>query len=455
MVEIQIDRENTGRRLDKVLFGYLNAADSAFLHKMLRKKNIVLNGKKAEGSARVKEGDVVTLFLAEETLAKFRRADADAKTAVEAYKRAYETVAGDANVPRIHTARNGVYDPNAQRTDAVPADACRPAVLYEDDALLLVNKPQGVLSQKDRSGKPSLNEWAVGYLLETGGISEETLAVYTPSVANRLDRNTSGLMVVTKTRAAARAFAELQKQHAVGKRYHAVVCGKTNLSDTVFETVEACDLFNKMKVSSAKDEDVPSKKRASMMYNRLAYWIEADLSLVSITLTEGRKHQIRAQMANLGYPVLFDDKYGDQSRNRQFAEHLFPGTGSTGMQLLHSFSLTFPEGCDGDHPLAAVSGKTFVAPHPAAFEQMMLSFYEKQTVVYILQCKDTSLYCGWTNDIAGRIKAHNEGKGAKYTRGRGPVHPLYLHAFDTKEEAMKEEARIKALSREEKLALIR
>ena len=420
MKEIRINSENADRRLDRVLAGYLNTADSAFLHKMLRKKNIVLNGKKADGSARVKEGDVVTLYLADETVAKFRTTDAEAEERYAAYRAAYRTVAGN-------------------------------TVLYEDDALLLINKPQGVLSQKDRSNAPSVNEWAVGYLLETGGISEALLGVYTPSVANRLDRNTSGLIVVTKTRAAARAFAELQKQHAPEKNYHAVVCGETNMSDTVFDTVEADTVFNRMTVS-----DVHAEKTPTLTYHRLAYRKDADLSLLSITLSEGKKHQIRAQMANLGHPVLLDEKYGDKRKNRQITEHLLSGTGTAaGMQLLHSFSLTFPEGLAEDHPLADVSGKTFVAPHPAAFEGLMLSFYEKQNVVYILQCKDGSLYCGWTNDIAGRVKAHNEGKGAKYTRGRGPVHPVYLCAFDTKEEAMKEEARIKALSREEKLALIR
>ncbi|MBU5460787.1 GIY-YIG nuclease family protein [Anaerostipes sp. MSJ-23] len=73
---------------------------------------------------------------------------------------------------------------------------------------------------------------------------------------------------------------------------------------------------------------------------------------------------------------------------------------------------------------------------------------------YILKCKDESLYTGWTNDIEHRIKMHNAGKGAKYTRGRGPVELVYLEIFDSKKEAMSQEARIKKLSRKEKLLLI-
>lgn len=77
-----------------------------------------------------------------------------------------------------------------------------------------------------------------------------------------------------------------------------------------------------------------------------------------------------------------------------------------------------------------------------------------KNVTYILKCNDNSLYTGWTNDITHRLKMHNEGKGAKYTRGRGPVELVYLEEFKTKQEAMSREAKIKRLSRKEKLLLI-
>lgn len=77
-----------------------------------------------------------------------------------------------------------------------------------------------------------------------------------------------------------------------------------------------------------------------------------------------------------------------------------------------------------------------------------------KNVTYILKCNDDSLYTGWTNDITHRLKMHNEGKGAKYTRGRGPVKLVYLEEFETKQEAMSREAKIKRLSRKEKLLLI-
>lgn len=79
----------------------------------------------------------------------------------------------------------------------------------------------------------------------------------------------------------------------------------------------------------------------------------------------------------------------------------------------------------------------------------------KSNWVYILKCKDNTLYTGWTTDVQARLKTHNEGKGAKYTRARRPVELVYQAEFETKQQAMVEEARIKKLSRQQKLELIR
>lgn len=80
---------------------------------------------------------------------------------------------------------------------------------------------------------------------------------------------------------------------------------------------------------------------------------------------------------------------------------------------------------------------------------------ERQNVTYILECKDKTLYTGWTNQLEKRLAAHNEGRGAKYTKGRRPVRLVYYETFPTKEEAMRRECEIKRLTRKEKEALIR
>ena len=85
---------------------------------------------------------------------------------------------------------------------------------------------------------------------------------------------------------------------------------------------------------------------------------------------------------------------------------------------------------------------------------MWISGDNYMNYTYIIKCADSTLYTGWTNDITHRLKMHNEGKGAKYTRGRGPVELVYLEEFETKQEAMSREAKIKRLTRKEKLLLI-
>ena len=79
---------------------------------------------------------------------------------------------------------------------------------------------------------------------------------------------------------------------------------------------------------------------------------------------------------------------------------------------------------------------------------------EKKNYIYILKCADGTLYCGWTNDLEKRLKSHNDGKGAKYTRSRLPVSLVYFQEFDTAQEAQKREYRIKQMTRQEKLKLI-
>ena len=416
MRKLIIDSEKAGMRLDRVLAGYLKAADSGFLHKMLRKKNIVVNGKKADGSLRVKEGDTVTLFLAEETIGKFIGQAAGTKTDTERFLRAFETVRGD--------------------------DGAEIGIVYEDDALLLVNKPSGVLSQQDRSKNASLNEWLCGYLLSAGSVTDASLADFSPSVANRLDRNTTGLVVCAKTRSAARAFAAIQKSGLTEKTDLTVVFGKARKTGSVLRTVRQDGHGNRVAVTEREDG-----AGESLSYRLLRYDAEQDASLLSVRLKDGKKHQIRAQLAEEDLPVAGDYKYGNRVRN-----DVWKTVYGVQTQLLHSFLLTFPRITDG--VLRPVSGRTFLAPCDGLFERVLAGLYAGAHVVYIMQCADGSLYCGYTNDIAHRVHAHNSGQGAKYTRGRTPVHPVYIRAFETKEAAMKEEWRIKQLSRTAKLALI-
>ena len=152
MKEFQIRDNEAGQRFDKYLSKLLRNAPKSFFYKMLRKKNITLNGKKATGNEKLEAGDTIKLFLSDETFDKFseQKQAARAVTALE--------------------------------------------VIYEDSDILLINKPAGMLSQPDDSGEPSMVEYLTGYLLEKGELTEEDLRTFRPSVCNRLDKNTSGII---------------------------------------------------------------------------------------------------------------------------------------------------------------------------------------------------------------------------------------------------------------------
>ena len=163
MKEIVIRENEAGQRLDKLLGKYLSQAPKSFLYKMLRKKNITLNGKKAEGKEQTCAGDVVRIFLSDETYAKF---SSGTHQGFQIEK-----------IPSLDPAQ----------------------IIYEDHHILILNKPAGILSQKANPEDVSVNEQILSYLLEKGELTEEELKTFRPSVCNRLDRNTSGLLIAGKT----------------------------------------------------------------------------------------------------------------------------------------------------------------------------------------------------------------------------------------------------------------
>ena len=176
MRAVTIGQNEAGQRLDKFLNKYMKEAGVSFFYKMMRKKNIVLNGKKCTGKEILLIGDEVKLFLAEETLEKFRAPPADysgqkkaAGAETKEYLLAFE---------KLKNIR----------------------LLYEDEDILALDKPAGVLSPERRLWRIfSANEWLIGYLLSQKKLTAEALATFHPSVCNRLDRNTSGLLLCGKS----------------------------------------------------------------------------------------------------------------------------------------------------------------------------------------------------------------------------------------------------------------
>ena len=182
MYQFEISKNEAGQRFDKYLHKLLPKAPSSFFYKMLRKKNIVLNGKKAEGKEKLSVGDQVSLFLSEETFQSFLEINEKKNEYYDAYKKL-----------------KGIQ------------------VVYEGEHMLLLNKPAGILTQKAKENDLSLNEWLIGYLLEHKVISEASLSTYKPSVCNRLDRNTGGLVICACSLAGSQEIGGLIAKREVKK----------------------------------------------------------------------------------------------------------------------------------------------------------------------------------------------------------------------------------------------
>ena len=309
-------QEDAGQRLDKYLQKYLKLAPKSFLYRMLRKKNIVLNGKKADGSEKLKQGDVIRLYLSDETLEKFREED-----------------------------RSYPVWPDLE-------------IVYEDRQVLMVNKPAGMLSQKAAPEDVSLNEYLVGYLLAGGQVTRESLAGFTPGVCNRLDRNTSGLVIGAKTLGAAQEIGRLLKERQAGKYYLALVKGTIRRGERIRGWLMKDRKKNQVTVSREPAEGGAPIETA---YEPLAS--NGTMTLLKVELVTGKTHQIRSHLAGTGHPLAGDGKYGDATFNRYFRERY-----RLNSQFLHSWKIEFPA---MDAPFDALSRRTVTAEPPELFRKIL------------------------------------------------------------------------------------
>ena len=319
-----IEKNEAGQRLDKFLAKYMNEASKSFFYKMMRKKNITLNGKKCEGNEKLAEGDVVKLFLAEDTIEKFSSVQ-------------------------------------VQEVKKVDLD-----ILYEDDEIILVNKPAGMLSQKAKETDESLVEYLIDYLLGSGKLTESGLRAFRPSVCNRLDRNTSGIVAAGKSLAGLQMLSGVFKDRSIHKYYQCLVSGEIRDVKTVDGWLLKDEKKNQVRIlteAEAKrfggrggDEE---PKRIRTKYEPIA--TDGRFTLLKVTLLTGRSHQIRAHLASLGHPIVGDFKYGGVSK-------VNPSGRIVKYQLLHSYRLEFPKLAE---PFVYLSGRVFEAPLPGYFGSVL------------------------------------------------------------------------------------
>ncbi len=326
MKEITITESEAGGRLDKLLFRVLGQAPRSFLYKMLRKKNITLNGKKAQGNEILSSGDTVKIYFSDETYEKFRAAD---------------------DTPDAGKLLN--------------AFAVKPSILYEDSNILLFDKPAGMLSQKAKAEDLSLTDYLNAYLLSEGKMTKEEMALIHPALCNRLDRNTSGLVAAGRSLTGLQTMNRIIKERSLQKYYRCIVAGVVEEDKVLDGYLIKQEKTNTVTVSSGVPEGSSRAKRIVTSYHVIRH--TEDLTLLEVHLITGRSHQIRAHFASVGHPVLGDPKYGDAAINRRYRR-----TCGVTRQMLHAYRIIFPAIAG---PLSYLSGREFTAPLPAVFDELL------------------------------------------------------------------------------------
>ena len=442
MREITIQETESGQRLDKFLRRYLPGAGSGFLYKMLRKKNILLNEKKAEGKEILQAGDSIRVFFTEETIRHFQKTgDSSADQAVSeandpasasAHRKDSDPASGSArrkdNDPASASTHRKDSDPaqgSARRkvNDPISGPALRKAdIIFEDRDVLVINKPAGVLSQGAHPGDWSLVEMVREYLRGTGELTDESALLYMPGVLNRLDRNTSGLVLAAKNLAAARELSELLRTRQIRKEYLALACGRIDSPGHLQGWLTKNTAANQVRITdtpalwkgaehvteaaakeseraagtsaggaehimktAAKDSEGAAVAAAGGAERIETAWtpivlcagevlfgndkesfagrqLPSYFTLLRVDLITGKTHQIRAHLASDGHSLAGDVKYG----NRAVAD-AFRRAWGLDRQFLHAERMTFPADMRCAPQLA---GRTLEAPLPRPLLQI-------------------------------------------------------------------------------------
>lgn len=335
MQRIVIGRETEGQRLNKLLGKYLDDAPQSFIYKMLRKKNIKLNQKKAQGKEILKTGDTVEIFLTDDTIAKFRK---------------------DGQIPDIQEKQD-LKAPFVEYRNPLQ----NIQILYEDADVLILNKPVGMLSQKAKPEDYSLNECIVDYY-HTKNRQE---SLFIPSVCNRLDRNTSGIILAGMSLKGTQELSRLLKNRTLHKYYLTIVYGKIEKSETIRGFLAKKKNHNQVTVyeslSAAEKNSGERPAYIETRYEPVATGQFQDMwfSLLLVKLVTGKTHQIRAHLDSIGHSIIGDGKYGLKSVNALVKREF-----GLKNQLLHACLLKFPE---QDCGLEALAGKEIRAELPDVF----------------------------------------------------------------------------------------
>ncbi len=304
MLRFEIGKNEANMRMDKLLVKLMPTLPKTLMYKYIRMKKIKLNGKRTDISFKAQIGDVIEAYIPDEFATKVE--------------------------PK--------YD-FLSASDKID-------IVYEDENIILVDKKQGLLVHPDKNEyRDTLISRICHYLYKKGEYNPEKDTSFTPALANRIDRNTGGIVIAAKNAAALKILCDKIKSRELDKRYLAVVHGKLKQKEALLEGYLFKDeANNKVFLENKKTEKT---KTIKTKYKVLAE--KNNLSLVEVELITGRTHQIRAHFASIGHALLGDGKYGKLKEDKKLG---------FSKQAHYSYKLTFNFTEDADI-LNYLNHKTF------------------------------------------------------------------------------------------------
>ena len=322
MKSFTVTKNDASQRLDKFIVKNCPALPSSLMFKYIRTKRIKVNGKRAEISTRLQEGDTVEAYINDEFFVSVQPK--------------YDFLSAPAKLD----------------------------IVYEDENILLADKKQGLLVHPDKNEYgDTLIARIQHYLYDKGEYKPQDENSFRPALANRIDRNTGGIVIAAKNAESLRILCEKIKYREIEKKYLAVIHGvPKKKSDLLEGYLEKNEKKNKVFLKSGKtDSSLTIKTRYTVLESR------AGLSLVEVELLTGRTHQIRAHMASIGHPLLGDGKYGKSASDKKMGFD---------KQALYSYSLKFDFRTDAGI-LSYLNGKRFTVKEVWFAEQLFGSGYRR------------------------------------------------------------------------------